>query len=299
MVGLIPRRRGAGLTGVTLVRRGVKVDRSHLAAYDRVCGFRLNDQLPATYPHVLAFPLAMRLLTAPDFPFPAIGLVHIANRITVSEPLDAGSAYDLSVRAENLRAHERGRQVDIVATASCDGDEVWTSVSTYLSKEKQPARRDTASPAADRVSDSPPDDSPGHAADVASGHTPTPAAAAAVWRVPARVGTDYAQVSGDRNPIHSSRIGARLFGFPRPIAHGMWSLARCLAALEGRLPERYTVDVRFRQPILLPARVSFSWQSATVPNPAATTPDPAPQPLGGTFLLLGKKTHLAGQVTPE
>jgi acyl dehydratase len=72
------------------------------------------------------------------------------------------------------------------------------------------------------------------------------------------VGTDYAAVSGDRNPIHTSTVAAKLFGFPRRIAHGMWSKARCLAALEGRLPDRYTVEVGFKLPILLPSSVAFS-----------------------------------------
>lgn len=288
VLGLLPRRRGDTLPDVELVRRGVTVDRDHLAAYDRVCGFRLSDELPATYPHVLAFPLAMQQLTAPEFPFPAIGLVHIANRITVAGPLNARDTIDLSVRATNLRAHERGRQVDIVATASRGGEQVWTSVSTYLAKEKQGSRRERPEP------------------------EPTPEPTA-VWRVPARVGADYAAVSGDRNPIHTSRIGARLFGFPRPIAHGMWSKARCLAALEGRLPERYTVDVRFRRPILLPSRTSFAWtNSAEPPSPrhnasggpvpshatASARPGASLHP-GGTFVLFGKKPHLAGEVTPE
>jgi hypothetical protein len=38
----------------------------------------------------------------------------------------------------------------------------------------------------------------------------------------------------------------------------MWSLARCLAYYEGRLPAAYTVDVRFKLPILLPATVALS-----------------------------------------
>jgi len=101
--------------------------------------------------------------------------------------------------------------------------------------------------------------------------------------VPARVGGDYAAVSGDHNPIHTSRIGARLFGFPRPIAHGMWTKARAIAALEGRLPAAYTVDVAFKQPILLPAKVGFT---------ATERAD------GWDFRVDGKRPHLAGQVTP-
>jgi acyl dehydratase len=255
---LLRGRRGGALPDLELVRRGVLTDRDHLAHYDRVCGFRLTDALPPTYPHVLAFPLAMRLMSAPDFPFPVVGLVHVANRIRLRRPVDAGTPLDLSVRACGLRAHERGRQFDVVATATADGEQVWQGVSTYLRRERAGERR-------------------------AGGDHPRPPAPAVRWRVPARTGADYAAVSGDRNPIHTSRLGARLFGFPRPIAHGMWSKARCLAALEGRLPDAYTVDVAFRQPILLPSTVGFA------ATPAAG---------GWEFTLASARPHLAGHLTP-
>ena len=232
-VGLVSRRTGDALPDTTLVLRGAAVDRDRLTAYSRVCGFRLTDTLPATYPHVLAFPLAMRLLAAPDFPFPVVGLVHVANRITVTRPITAAERLDLSVHAEGLRPHDRGRQLDVVATATVDGTEVWRGISTYLRREKSPGDGRNR------------------------GDRPEPPAPSAIWKVPSSVGREYAEVSGDRNPIHTSRIGARLFGFRRPIAHGMWSKARCLAALDGRLPDAYTVDVSFKLPILLPATVAF------------------------------------------
>jgi acyl dehydratase len=232
-LALLPRRRPATLPDTEPARRTVTVDRGHLSRYDRVCGFRLADTLPATYPHVLAFPLALRLMSASDFPFPIVGLVHVANRITVRRPIDAGTPLELSVYAADLRPHHRGRQFDVVATVTVDGEQAWRGVSTYLRRERQGERRD-------------------------AGDRPAPPVPSARWTVPARVGTDYAAASGDHNPIHTSRLGARLFGFPRPIAHGMWSAARCLAALEGRLPTQYSVDVAFRQPILLPATVAFA-----------------------------------------
>lgn len=256
---LLPGRRGHELPAEPLLAAGVRVDRDRLAAYDRVCGFRLADELPVTYPHVLAFPLTMRLITTPGFPFPAVGLVHVANRITQLRPIDAGAPIDLTVVATDLRPHPRGRQFDVLTTASVAGEEVWRGVATYLSKAATEGERREKR-----------DQPPGPAR-------------SAVWRVPARVGTDYAAVSGDRNPIHTSRLGARLFGFPRPIAHGMWSKARCLAALAGRLPAAYTVDVAFRAPILLPGTVSFA---------AARRGD------GWEFGLTGRRPHLAGQVTP-
>jgi acyl dehydratase len=246
------------LPDVELVLRGVLVDRGRLAEYDRVCGFRLTDRLPVTFPHVLATPLAMRLMTSPDFPYPVVGLVHVANRITVTRPLDAAERLDLSVRAVDLRPHERGRQFDVVSVATVDGVEVWRDVSTYLRRGRTAA---------------------GHAG---SAPRDVPPPASATWKVPARVGVDYARVSGDRNPIHTSRLGARLFGFPRPIAHGMWSKARCLAALDGRLPDAYTVEVAFKRPILLPGTVAF-----------AATP-------GETFALHDPKSgapHLTGTIS--
>jgi acyl dehydratase len=216
--------------------RGVSVDREHLWRYDRVCGFRLTDALPPTYPHVLAFPLAMALMSRADFPFSLLGIVHLGNAIEVRRPVDAGERLDLSVRAENLRAHERGRVADVVATATVDGERVWVGRSSYLRKEGGTTDR----------------------AGRADRNRPTPPAPSVLWRVPADIGRAYADASGDRNPIHTSRVGARLLGFPGRIAHGMWTKARCLAALEGRLPNAYTVEVAFKLPIVVPATVVFA-----------------------------------------
>jgi hypothetical protein len=258
-IGLVPGfNRPGWLPEVVLDRAGVTVDRARLADYNRVCGFRLSDTLPATYPHVLAFPLAFRLMSRRDFPFPVVGLVHLANRIELRRPIDARETLDLSVRAADLREHPRGRQLDVVATASVDGEVVWRDVSTYLHREGKSSggRRD--------------------------GDQVEPPVASARWRLTPRVGTAYARVSGDHNPIHTSRLGARLFGFAHPIAHGMWSKARCLAALEGRLPDAYTVEVSFKLPVFLPSTVAFS---------------AAPE---WTFALHSAKSgkpHLAGSVT--
>ncbi|MER5332448.1 MaoC/PaaZ C-terminal domain-containing protein [Micromonospora sp. NPDC002717] len=233
--GLGGRPAAAGAPAAELAVGGIAVDRAHLADYDRVCGFRLTDRLPATFPHVMGFPLALRLMTAPGFPIPLTGVVHVGNRITVHRPVTADETLDFTTYAENLRPHDRGRQVDVVLVGSVGGEEVWRGVSTYLGRERRPG----GDGGRDR------------------GERPPAPAGSAHWRVEPRVGTHYARVSGDHNPIHTSRLGARLFGFPRPIAHGMWSKARCLAALENRLPDAYTVEVAFKLPVPLPSTVSF------------------------------------------
>jgi acyl dehydratase len=276
--GIGPARRDADLPDIELTVRGVPVDRDRLADYDQVCGFRLRDALPATFPQVMGFPLALRLMTAPDFPIPLAGVVHVANRITLHRPISAAELLDFTVRAADLRPHARGRQLDIALTASIDGVEVWRGVSTYLSRERtaapaarvEPAEPAAAGPAQEAAAARAEAAGPAQeaaaapraeaAAPQAEAAAPAPAASAPSnwWRVEPRVGTDYARVSGDHNPIHTSRLGARLFGFRRPIAHGMWSKARCLAALDGRLPEAYTVDVAFKLPLPLPSTVAFT-----------------------------------------
>jgi acyl dehydratase len=229
------RRRPGGLPDTQLRRSGIEIDRSQLAAYNRVCGFALSDTLPATYPHVLAFPLAIELMAARDFPFGVLGLVHVRNAIEHLRPLRANEPLDLLVWAENLAGHPRGRTVDVVAEGSVDGKPVWRDRSTYLQRESG-GTKDSK----DRRKPPDPD---------------------AVWEVPGDTGRRYASISGDRNPIHLHPLPARLLGQPGAIAHGMWMKARCLAALQGKLPEAFAVEVAFKLPVVLPAKLAFaSWR---------------------------------------
>jgi acyl dehydratase len=230
--------RGAGLPELTLTLEDVEIDRDRLAAYDRVCGFGLSDELPATYPHMLAFPLQLSLMTDSSFPFGAIGLVHITNRIVQHRALVAGERLSLRVWADDLRPHPRGQQFSLRTEVTAGGELVWEETSTNL-------RRGSGGTGGD----------PEQA-------DPIPSAkgleASATWSLPGDLGRRYAGVSGDYNPIHVHPLSARLFGFPRAIAHGMWTQARCLAALASRLPDAYTVEAAFRKPILLPGKVEFA-----------------------------------------
>ena len=231
----VPSRRSAdSLPGHGYARAGVRADAARVAEYARVCGFGVSGTLPVTYPHILAFPMQTKLMTDPEFPFPLIGTVHIGNRIRSLRPIGLTEPLVLRVSAENLRPHDRGSQFDIVTEALADGEPVWHEVSTYL-------RRTKSGGGGSGERESAPPEHP-----------------AAVWRVPADTGRRYARVSGDRNPIHLHALTARPFGFPAAIAHGMWSLARCLAFFAGRLPDAYAVDARFKLPIRLPAKVALT-----------------------------------------
>jgi acyl dehydratase len=231
-----PSDPGGALPDLAFALEDVALDAGHVAGYARVCGFSLRDALPPTYLHILAFPLAMRLMTDGAFPFGVLGLVHVENRIEHVRPVSVGETPSLRVHAEDLRDHPRGRQFDVVAVATVDGERVWEGRSTYL-------RRGGGS---------------GDGGSSERSERPEAPAAEAIWKVPGDIGRRYGAVSGDRNPIHLHNWSAKVFGMPRAIAHGMWLKARVLAALESELPPAFAVDVRFKRPVLLPATVGFS-----------------------------------------
>jgi acyl dehydratase len=227
--------RGQEVPDTVLVLEDVHTDRTRLAAYDRVCGFPLRDQLPATYPHILAFPLHLRLMTDPAFPFPALGLVHIQNAILQRRPINADEVVSLRVWATPLQSHPRGSMFTLRTEVRSSEELVWEETSTIL-KRGEGTGGDRAKD--DRSADDP--------------------LVTATWRLPGDLGRRYGGVSGDLNPIHIHPVSARLLGFPTAIVHGMWTKARCLAALDPHLPERFGVEVSFRKPILLPATVQFA-----------------------------------------
>lgn len=237
-----PRRRAPVADERAVSLRGVPVDPEQLRRYREVCGHgdAEGDRLPVAYPHLTAFPLSMALMTAREFPLPVLGLVHLANRIEQVRPIAPDALLDHVVRATAPRRHSRGQAFEIVAEVRLTGagEVIWRSVSTYLHRE--------------------PGDGP--AARTAEDHLPKPPQLDEEWQLPGDLGRRYGAVSGDRNPIHLHPLTARLLGFRRAIAHGMWSKARALAALERHagLPDAFSVGVDFRRPVLLPGAARFS-----------------------------------------
>lgn len=266
---------GGEMPEIELELPNVAADPDAVAAYARVCGFALRDQLPPTYPHVLAFPLHMALMADGRFPFGAVGLVHVGNRIEQHRPLGLGEELTLRARPTSLQPHPKGRTFTIVTEArTVAGELAWEEVSTFLRRGKgDPDAVVPAMRGQGRESE---------ALDLAT------LPASAEWRLGGDLGRRYAAVSGDRNPIHMHALTARALGFPSAIAHGMWTKARTLGALESRLPDAFAVEVRFRKPILLPAEVEFASAEGAggeiefaVRDASKATP------------------HLDGRVTPE
>ncbi|MDO9456504.1 MaoC/PaaZ C-terminal domain-containing protein [Nocardioides sp.] len=254
----------AGFSGLTRTRPPVTVERADVEAYARVCGFPTKDVVPLPYPHLLVFDLQMAIMSDPAFPAPAIGTVHLENSITQHRPIAIGETLSVVASVGAPVAHAKGRVFEFVTqvrAAGAGGDElVWEETSAYLRR--------------------------GRGEDGASYGTVFPEAAPSPiqWQLPADLGRRYAAVSGDANPIHLYPLTAKALGFPRQIAHGMWTMARCVAALENRLPDAVRVDVAFKKPVLLPGTVAFG---------------STPVDQGFAFGLTSPsgKPHLAGRTT--
>jgi hypothetical protein len=250
-------------SGLTYAREGVGVDRARVDTYAGVCGFPRKDVVPVTYPHLLAFPLHMAIMSDPAFPYRAIGMVHVENAITAHRAIGVGEELDVTTSVGEPRPHARGVLLDFVTTVSTESGTAWESTSTYLRRGRTI------------------DGDPAPGLEVLD-----PPTGGIQWRLPADLGRTYAAVSGDANPIHLYPLTARALGFRRQIAHGMWTLARSVAAIENRLPEAVTVEVAFKKPVFLPGTVAY----------AARQDDDA-----WTFAMTSPKDgspHLLGRTTP-
>ena len=234
---LAPGRQGAArIPPQVTVARGIVQDVDRLAAYGRVCGFTLRNAVPPTWLHVLTFPLHVHLLSSQESSIRLAGAVHVSNTMTLHRPVGLDEQLEIRVHIDHLRPHKRGALIDMVGEVRVDGDTVWEGVSTYLASGVKV---------------------PGEAEHIE--RTPfEPITVQARWRLEKNLGRRYREVSHDPNPIHTSRIAAKAFGFSRPLIHGMWTHARALSTLESRLPPAYSTEVTFLRPILLPGTVGFA-----------------------------------------
>jgi len=228
--------RGESLPERTLTVEDLPIDSANVSAYAAVTGLRFGDEVPLTYPFALTFPTVMALVTGFDFPFAAMGSVHIENHITQYRPILVSDTVSAKVHAENLREHRRGLLVDIVTDINVGNEKVWHQVTTFLHQQRTSLSDEPKSPPQKTPKLPPPN---------------------ALLRITPGQIRHYASVGGDHNPIHTNSIAAKLFGFPSVIAHGMFSAAAVLANIEGQLPDAVKYSVRFAKPVVLPARAGL------------------------------------------
>ncbi len=228
--------RSDALPDRTLTVEDLTIDAANVAEYAGVTGLRFGDAVPLTYPFALTFPTVMALVTGFDFPFAAMGSVHVENHIEQYRPILVTDSVSVRVHAENLREHRRGLLVDVVTDINVGNERAWHQVTTFLHQQKTSLSDEPKPPPQKQPKLGPPN---------------------AVLRITPGQIRHYASVGGDHNPIHTNPLAAKLFGFPTAIAHGMFTAAAVLANIEGQLPDAVKYSVRFAKPVVLPARAGL------------------------------------------
>ncbi|WP_439279676.1 MaoC family dehydratase [Microbacterium sp. A93] len=259
---ILRRRRPPSLPGRTVVVQDHQIHADLVARYASLShppGQLVDPQdLPSVLVHVAAFPAAMELMAAPDFPLPLLGMVHLENQVVHHAAVPSDTPLTVAASATALAPHPSGTTVDLVVTvhgpagggstsststaSTTDSGAgprlLWEGTSTYLATgvhldgQARPART-------------------GHPAFEAPTLT-------ARWALPGSAGRHYAAVSGDYNPIHLNPVTAKALGQQGMIAHGMYLAGRMLA---GREPAAggYAWRISFATPVLLPGTVSLNF----------------------------------------
>ena len=229
-----------------------RFNRKKLAQYHSVCGFSLINQVAPTYLCTEIQALQMDLMLDARFPFKILGLVHIANEVTQYRPITPKETVRLTCTFGHIEAHEKGKSFNVLGSAHVGGELVWECNSTYLARGATPSSQGASKERTQKtVAIAAPSPLP-----IADAHSVVHSVVQE-WRIAKNIGRRYAAVSGDLNPIHMSGMTARMFGFKRAIAHGMWTKARALASLP-KLPQAFKVQVQFKLPVFIPASARFT-----------------------------------------
>ena len=233
-----------GLPDIQATWTNAKADKDALADYLNVLDLPQQDTLPILYPHVMAGAMHMHMLANKAFPIRLLGALHLKNRITQLKAIDVNAQFDIKSAMADFRLVAKGVEFDFSTDVYVDGEKVWYEVSTYFMAGRFGGKENPSSETS---------------FELAALENPV---AGKDWFVPANRGKVYAKITGDYNPIHTSKHLAKLFGFKRDIAHGFGVLAQgieTVAAVEtaGGLDKALQVDVIFKGPVFLENKVTL------------------------------------------
>ncbi|MBW2653763.1 MAG: hypothetical protein JRC91_02195 [Deltaproteobacteria bacterium] len=232
-----------------IVLKNYLPDKERIANYRTVCDFSEDrpDIIPISYLQTLFIGLLGRFITASFFPINPLGLIQVFQSFEQKRAVATDETLDLSCTLDTIKKTEKGIETNFTLEVISEGKLVWQGTSTFFTrsqvkKKKRPKKKD----------------------DIFLEEKET-------ILVPSGTGRKYALVSGDYNPHHLYTLLAKLFGFKRAIAHGMWSLARVIASLDRKfsLPDAVHIEASFKLPIFMPATIvlGYDCQNNSENNP--------------------------------
>lgn len=233
-------RAGQGVPRIVESWSPVHIDAKHLAAFRRMTGLgdERDDGISILYPHVLAFPVLLALLTHRAWPLPIHRALQVRNRLVRHRRIDARETLQLETRTVAHRVLDKGLEVDVATTLSDGRDCCWESVVTFYYRGRF-----------------------GEVGTVAPGSaSPVLAAPTAVerFRIARGGGRTFAQLTGDYNPIHLWPWYARRMRFAGAFPHPQRVAGMCLARLPRPASDAQTLDLWIKGPVFYGASVTLS-----------------------------------------
>ena len=215
-------------------------DKKLIKNYRAVCGFSEDRPgiIPISYLQTLFIGLIGRFITSSFFPINPLGLIQIFQSFEQKRSVKTDETLDLACTLDSIKKTEKGIETDFTLEVISEGKLVWQGISTFFTrslvkKEKTSKKKDDIFLEKKKTILVPPD-----------------------------TGRRYASVSGDYNPHHLYTVLAKLFGFKRSIAHGMWSLARVIGTLDKKfdLYDSAFIEASFKLPIFMPATTTLGYE---------------------------------------
>ncbi len=193
-----------------------------------------SAEVPIAFPQLPIMALHIDLLSRWSFPVRAMGLVHQGTTIDVIDALAPNEPWQVRAWVAAARHVRSGMEFDVIGEVGMGDQVFWRSTAVLLSRSQ------AAAGAEESTVPRPDVEGPWEA------QVPVPVAEG--------TGRAFGRITGDINPIHMHAVSARLFGFPRAIAHGWWTTARAAALLDAdaAVPGR-RLQIAFRRPVLLPS----------------------------------------------
>lgn len=209
--------------------KGILVDAADIKQFAAYIG--ITNPVPLVYIYILAQRAQAALMLQKEFTIAIPGLVHIANRLQQLAGIDYSVPFDIVANVD-VEPKAEGSLIPVFSVDFLqNGVLVAQCHSTYLAKRKSNKPK-TATEIINPI---------------------TKPFLQEVWNVPANAGRRYAKVSGDRNPIHTMPLFAKIMGFKRPIAHGWYLVAKIVNRCELEKATVFkTIEVEFKAPVFLP-----------------------------------------------
>jgi acyl dehydratase len=216
--------------------KNVEIDSVALKKYTQF--FDWHTEFPL--PYLMAQRAQTSLMLQSDFTIAIPGLVHISNRLEKLSTIDYTASFDLKVDVE-VPYKEAGSLIPKFKVLFTQNSKpVICCESTYIAKRKGNKKSSLKTD------------------DAAFIEKPS---FSETWEISQNLGQIYAEASGDKNPIHTSKFFAKIVGFRSTILQGWYSVSRIVKACEIEYATTYqSIEVDFKSPIFLPSKQEIKWQ---------------------------------------